>query len=316
MKRALILTAALLTACGNKDLTADEIRGALPQKEAAQINAPTGGPAVAKAILPDRAVSSLIPGVGDVSGYYVSTATLAAAVNGSVIFALGTLHAVVQLPPTHCDKASCTWGPGSHPLEPNEWKLTVTKVGDHYDYALAGQHKATPTGFVTVLSGSAWSDGGGRGHGTFLVDNDAAQALGNTDTGTLDVEYDNRTSPTIGATFLGFTGSDGHLGNAAYRYAEEATGGDLQVGFHDLTAAVNPSLRLHSRWNLQGAGRGDASYAQTAPAATYTASECWSSALVNPPFRVVFYADSTPASVGTEASCAFATASPPTISVP
>jgi len=316
MKRAIFLIAALLAACGNKDLSADEIRGALPKKETAQINAPaTAGAGVTRAALPSQ-LAGAASTVGGTSGYYVSTATLAWAVNGSVIWALGTLHAVVQLPPSTCDKSSCTWGPGSHPLEARDWKLTVTKAGDHYDYALAGQLKSSPTGFVTVLSGRAWADGGGKGHGTFLVDHEAGKALGYADTGTLDVEYDNRGDPTIGATFLGFTGSDRHLGNAAYRYRENAAGGDLQVAFHDLTNPVDPRLALHSRWNAQGAGRGDADYGQTTPAAHYTASECWSSALTTPPFHVVFYVDSSSATSGAEGDCAFATRSDPSLSAP
>ena len=155
MKRAIVLFAALLGACGaSKELTADEIRNAMPQKESASINAPTSGSGVQAGLNPARDPAA--SNVGDVSGYYLSTATLAVAVNGSVAWSLGVLQAVVQWPPTSCDKTSCTWGPGSSPLDPRDWRLTVSKAGDHFDYQLAGQRKAQPDGFVTVLSGSAY----------------------------------------------------------------------------------------------------------------------------------------------------------------
>lgn len=319
MTRALVLFVALLAACGNAKLNPDDARAALPQQGDSQIGAPTATVAAAGAPAGVGTMNASPASVaGDVSGYFVSTVTLAVAVNGSVAWSLGVLRAVVESPPTECDAASCTWGPGSHPLDPRDWKLVVTTAGDHFDYALSGELKSQPTGFVTVLSGSAWPGASPRkGHGTFLVDLDSAQALGFTGTGTLEVSYDNRTDLSIGATFLGFTAQDtGHKGNAVYAYAESATGGDLQVAFHDLTAAVDPELALHSRWNLAGAGRGDAAYAQTTPALSYTASECWSAAAATPPFRVVFYVDSTLATSGAESDCAFSPAAPPTLSAP
>ena len=320
MKRALALGAILVGACSSPNLSPDTVRGALPQAASTQISAPTatGGTAAVRGL---GAGGDLVPAsaVGDVSGYFVSTVTLAVAVNGSVAWSLGVLEAVVALPPTSCKEDGCTWGPGSHPLDPRDWKLTVTKVGDRFDYELAGQLKSAPTGFVTVLSGQAWPGGAPhRGHGSFFVDHEAGRALGFTDTGTLEVTYDNRTDLAIGATLLGFTDASApyHVGNAVYAYAEGPTGGDLQVAFHDLTSTADPRLALHSRWAFDGAGRGDAAYSQAAPAASYTAAECWSPATTAPPFRVVFYLDSAGATSGAEASCAFAPGEPPTLTAP
>lgn len=320
MKRALVLGAVLVAACSSPKLDPDAVRGALPQSASTQIAAPTatGGAAAAGAL---GAGGDLAPAsaVGDVSGYFVSTVTLAVAVNGSVAWSLGVLEAVVAMPPTSCKEDSCTWGPGSHPLDPRDWKLTVTRAGDHFTYDLAGQLKSAPTGFVTVLSGAAWPGAAPhRGHGSFLVDHEAGKALGFTDTGTLEVEYDNRTDLSIGATFLGFTDANApyHVGNAVYAYAESPTGGDLQVAFHDLTSTADPRLALHSRWALDGAGRGDAAYSQASPAAAYSAAECWSPATTSPPFRVVFYLDSSGATSGAEGSCAFAPGVPPALTAP
>jgi hypothetical protein len=306
----LLLAATLLAACGGK-LTADEVRNALPRQESAQINAPsaTQGQAQAKATVPGTGAQAQ-SSVGELSPYFVSTVTLAVVVNGSVAWSLGVLRAVVDtFPPTSCAADTCTWGPGSHPLDPRDWKIVVTRVADHFDYQLQGQLKSQQTGFVTILSGSAYPSGTPRrGHGSFLVDHDAAQAIGYTDTGTLEVTYDNRTDLSVEATALGFTGSDQHLGNAVYQYAESATGGDLEVAFHDLT--LDSRLALHSRWNLAGAGRGDAAF--LSGTIDVSASECWSAAADG--FKVVFYDDSVVVPAGNEADCAFVPAAPPTLS--
>lgn len=309
-RKLLLLAAALLAACGGGKLTADEVRNALPQQQDAQINAPTAGAAAAQAkvAVPGTGAQAR-SAVGQLSPYFVDTVTLAVVVNGSVAWGLGVLRAVVDtFPPTNCAADTCTWGPGSHPLDPRDWMLVVTRVDDHFDYALSGQLKSQPSGFVTVLSGSAYPSGmPHRGHGNFRVDHGAAQALGFTDTGTLDVTYDNRTAVSVGATGLGFTGADGHTGNAVYQYAESAAGGDLEVAVHDLTADTR--LALHSRWNLAGAGRGDAAF--LSGTIDVGASECWSAAADG--FRVVFYDDSLAVASGVEADCAFVPAAPPTL---
>ena len=309
-----LLGAALLTACGGTGkLTAEEVRSALPQASDAQINAPnstqtaqaTSTGRVALAAGTDARTLSV---VGQVSPYFATTVTLAVAVNGSVAWSLGVLRTVVLFPPTSCTADTCTWGPGSHPLDPRDWMLVVTKVDDHYDYRLSGQLKAQPTGFVVILSGTAYPGAAPyRGHGSFNVDHEAAQALGFAETGTLDVSYDNRADLSIGATRLGFTGSNLHVGNAVYQYAESATGGDLEVAFHDLTQEAR--LALHSRWNLAGAGRGDAAFLNGV--VDVSASECWSAAADG--FLVVYYDDGLGVPVGDESACAFIPADPPTI---
>ncbi|HSB20889.1 MAG TPA: hypothetical protein VLD85_12830 [Anaeromyxobacteraceae bacterium] len=304
-----LLAAALLAACGGGKLTADEVRNALPQAQSAQINAPTSTAAAAQAKVAIPAGAQALSAVGQLSPYFVDTVTLAVVVNGSVAWSLGVLRAVVDtFPPTSCAADSCTWGPGSHPLDPRDWKLVVTRVDDHFDYQLSGQLKSQPNGFVTILSGSAYPSGmPHRGHGSFQVDHDAAQAIGYTDTGTLDVTYDNRADVSVGATALGFTGADTHTGNAVYQYAESATGGDLEVAVHDLT--LDSRLALHSRWNLAGAGRGDAAF--LSGTIDVSASECWSAAADG--FKVVFYDDSLVVPAGVETDCAFLPAAPPTL---
>src|SRR5205085_6020041 len=89
------------------------------------------------------------------------------------------LEAVTDQEPTSCDASSCTWGPGSGPLDYNNYKLVVTKSGDGFDYALSGQAKSKPgSDFIVFLSGHA-VPGVQRHHGSgnFTIDMDKAALL-------------------------------------------------------------------------------------------------------------------------------------------
>ncbi len=308
MKRALVLLSAALVACGQNKIDADEARSAVQSANGIQIAAP-GVVSVA------GAQASV---VGDDSSYRKSTRFLSVAFNSSVAFPLGLVRLVVAFPPTSCQDDACTWGPWSDALAAVEWKLTVTKVAKgHFTYVFAGHLKAQPTAaFVTVMSGTAYPESRLRGHGSFVIDLDAAQALGETDTGRLEASYDNRSGLSIEATLVGFTDqNDGTLGNARYAYLETATLGDLQVAFRNRSANPEATLALHSRWVIPtGEGRGDAYFTQ-GPLA-YNASECWSGSAQA--FQVVYWNSNDPAQPesGVESACAFTGAQPPSFQAP
>lgn len=310
MKRALVvLTAAALAACAqNEKISVDEARAAVQSANGIQIAAP-GASATSGA----QAST-----VGDPSGYRGATRVLSVAFNGTVAWSVGLVRLVVAFPPTECKDDTCTWGPWSDALAAVEWKLTVTKVErGHFEYAFSGHLKAQPTAaFVTVMSGTAYPESALKGHGSFVIDNDAARALGSADTGRLEATYDNRSGLSIGATFTGLTDSnDGSVGNARYSYAESATQGDLQVAFRNTTADPDATLSLHSRWVIPtGEGRGDATFTQGL--LTYNASECWSSS--GQGFQVVYWTSNDPGqpTSGNEAACAFSGAQPPSFSAP
>jgi len=309
MKRALVLlSAAALAACGQNKIDADEARSAVQSANGIQIAAP-GAATMAGA---QAAV------VGDNSKYRDATRSLSVAFNSSVAFPLGLVRLVVAFPPTSCHEDACTWGPWSDALATVEWKLTVTKVDKgHFTYVFAGHLKAQPTAaFVTVMSGTAFPESRVKGHGSFVIDLDAARALGETDTGRLEASYDNRSGLSIEATIVGFTDkSDGTLGNARYAYLETAAQGDLQVAFRNRTASPEATLALHSRWVIPtGEGRGDAFFTQGP--LSYNASECWSGSAQA--FQVVYWNSNDPAQPqsGVESACAFAGAEPPSFPAP
>jgi hypothetical protein len=321
MKRAIVLFAALLAAgCGRQlQLTADEARGAVPSASQAQIGVPQASGAALTAA----------PAPGDVTTfataeYAADTIALSAAVNGGVLWTLGIVELVVAFPPTSCAGDTCTWGPGSNALEVNDWQLTVTKKDDQeYAWALSGRPKTDPSAaFVAFLSGEAFTTGVKHvGHGTILIDFDAAASLARRTTdpapqiGKISIAYDNTSGGHVSAQFLGM--QDAQVStqrvNAAYQFAATAAGGDLQVATRNLTTGAQ--LTLHSRWNDAGAGRGDASF--TIGTATFGRSQCWDGAATL--FNLVFQATTPladPGDVGTESLCAFASAQPPTLTVP
>ena len=310
MKRALVLlTAAALSACAQKEkISVDEARAAVQSANGIQIAAP-GAAATAGA----QAST-----VGDPSGYRGATRALAVAFNGTVAWSVGLVRLVVAFPPTECKDDTCTWGPWSDALAAVEWKLSVTKVErGHFEYAFSGHLKSQPTApFVAVMSGTAYPESSLRGHGSFVIDNEAARALGSADTGRLEATYDNRSGLSIGATYTGLTdGNTGDVGNARYSYTASATQGDLQVAFRNTTADPDATLSLHSRWVIPtGEGRGDASFTQGL--LTYNASECWSGSSQG--FQVVYWTSNDPAqpTSGNEADCAFSGAQPPSFSAP
>jgi len=310
--------AALASACGNdQPLTAEEARAALPQAANAQMGVPSSS-AIATGLSAEggRATAA----VSDSRFFNLSTA-MAFSVNVGVGVTLGVLQAVVFLPPTRCEADTCTWGPGAGALDYNVHKLTVTKVGDHYDFALSAEPKSRPgSGFITYLSGSAFPGAAPRrGHGTFAVDFDEAARLDGPhgdDTGRIAVQYDARGPLALGVQFLGMvdredpgTGAVPNKVNAAYAFAATGAGGDLQVAFRTLPPNAQKALSLHARWDSTGAGRGDVEL--TAAGFTYQESECWAGGAAS--FALVY--DTNPAS-GAETACAYAPAAYATLQAP
>jgi hypothetical protein len=315
---ALALLAALASACGNdKPLTAEEARAALPHAAVAQVGAPSASAGATGLTAEGGRATAAVSN----SAFFNLSTALAFSVNTGVGATLGVLQAVVSLPPTKCEADTCTWGPGAGPLDYNVHRLTVTKVGDHYDFALAAEPKSQPgSGFVTYLSGSAFPGAAPRrGHGTFTVDFDEAAKFDGPhgdDTGSIVVQYDARTTPAIGVQFLGMvdrenpgTGAVPNKVNAAYAFAATGAGGDLQVAFRTLAPNAPKTLSLHARWDATGAGRGDVEFG--AAGFTYQESECWAGGASA--FALVY--DTNPAT-GAEAACAYQPAAYATLQAP
>jgi hypothetical protein len=324
MRRAIAVTvAALTTACGGAQLTAQEARDAMPAKEQAQIATPGGSSALAGAQA--GAALTAAPGGSELAvggaPFAIDTIVLAAAVNGGVAWTLDIVKFIVGLPPTKCQGDTCTWGPGSGALDLNEFQLAVTKVDDHYAWALSGRAKSNAAAeFTTFVSGNAWPSGVPNvGHGDLTLDLGATAALAHLGTdpdpqGKIVVSnYDNRSGGHLEVQFLGMADSTqaaaSKLVNAAYQFDATADGGRLQVATKNI--ATGEILELSSRWNATGAGRGDAAYSGVA---VYTESQCWSSAASS--FSLVYDETSTGVVTGDASLCVYQDTVLPSITPP
>jgi hypothetical protein len=234
------------------------------------------------------------------------------------------VEAVTQNEPTSCTADSCTWGPGSSPLDYNVFKLVVTRSGDGFDWALSGQAKTRPSSdFVTFISGHA-VPGPQPHHGTgnFTVDFDASNTLdGPHDaTGKLVVSnYSNVGPAQLAVTYTGAKDSQhaGQFNNIAYDYANNDTGGgDLQFAVHNTTSLDDFSV--HSRWRNDGQGRADVEGQGSGNIVQL--SECWGAA----PFMVSYFNSSVTAVAppfggpvsGVASACAYAPAAFSTLTAP
>jgi len=302
-----LLAAALLAGCvTNEEET--PIVDALPTAESVQIR------------LPESNARS----VGQLADYYVLTRQVTRDLNAGAAWVLLVVHTVVQFPATSVDGDVYTWGPWSDgALDPAEWKLVVTALGDDtYDWELDGRNKTTPEdGFLAVISGHAVAgDEPHRGSGDFTIDFDAGELVNpidNTpDTGRIDVTYDleNRDGTAASLT-MHAEGIDAleNPGSFDYGYAENQDGsGDFQFALDadvddDGSAAEQAVIR--SRWEATGAGRADAQLsAGDLDDLVVEVSECW-----DEQFRRTFYTDSVEfsPSEGDAASCVYDTADLP-----
>lgn len=331
MKKLLPLLAVLLASACAEKLDPAAVSAALPSSAVVRIDAPNPIGAAAAPARPLGRLAAVDPGPGP-APFAVTSYLFATAVNGGVFWTLAPLAWLTQVvPPTSCTDTACTWGPGADDGDLNTWMLVVTKSGDAYDYVLSGAPRV-PAGapFVAVLSGRAYPGPlEHRGHGTFTVDFDEvwaglAHPAGATqeDFGELTVAYDARTSLHLDVAFLGGRNNDDpgadpaspNRSNAVYAFDATAAGGDLQLGWRTLppfsAAYLEESASLHTRWQADGAGRGDFRYGR--PGGTELAfSQCWTGA---PSYAMNF--DGSSETLTDPSQCVFATAAPITITVP
>jgi len=299
MMKTLVAAAAALSlaACVKQEETPDGIARAIPTADQVSIK------------LPMASNRSL----GQLAEFYVATRGVTTTFNGGSAWVLILIHTIVQFPVTSVDGNVYTWGPGSNALDPADYKLDVTDVGDGtYTYQLSGRSKTQANAqFEVIIDGVADPRAGElQGNGGFHIDFDAGRRVNPIDAGDargkVDVSYD------LAARHLELdidsVDDQNRPVNAHYEYNETADGaGDMvfDVGADAGGGATLEELTLRSRWLAYGAGRGDARITGgDCGSVTVIASECWDNH-----FGRVFYTDSAnfAPTEGAEASCSFAT---------
>jgi len=320
--------AFLLAGCGRMDRET-EFRAALPSKELVETKAP------AKAGQGLEADVHAQGGQGQTSDMYQLTRGASLFVNGGTVRVLSLVDAVTKHRPTSVTEDSAVWGPHSDALDPNAWKLTVTKTGEGmYSYTLEAKGKnEADSAFKTLLSGkhTARMDVGGEpvegfGSGEFTLDWDAAQTLPKHDdnVGKMTVRYsrlDETSGATVDADFRQVKDREtGQRVDADYRYkSTPSAGGEFQFGLTKdwyqpgNTASAAERLTIKSRWQQSGTGRSDIRVSGGDLAHEATANECWDSNFASQFLKISFEANPR---YGTEAgNCAIVGAEYSTLSL-
>jgi hypothetical protein len=312
MKTLLALPLVAAVACGGGAFK-DQARDAMPTKESISMGAPSssGGASSSAALVSSDSVA------GQDSPFRGLTVVVAVVFNVPTAAFLDLLtHVVEDNEPTSCDASSCTWGPGSGPLEAVAYKLVVSRDADgtSFDWQLSGAVKPGTT-FVAFATGIA-QPGPQRHHGSgsFQIDFDKMAALGiaGDAAGLMNVtSYSNVGPAQLAVTFTGAKDTDhpGTKNNLVYSYANDnAGGGDLDFALHNTT--TQDRFSVHSRWKNDGRGRADV--AGLGSGYDVSLSECWSAA----PFAVTYFSSSLKIVVspfggpdaGSETQCAYSPA--------
>jgi len=291
-----------LVSCVKQDEAPTDIDHALPTSQQVSIK------------LPEKTARALESDVlGQLAPWYVATHDVTRTFNGSSAWVLELIHKIVSTPATSINGDTYTWGPGSKPLDPAEYKLEVKALPDGtYSYQLSGRSKTQANAqFEVVIDGTADPrPGEAKGSGEFLIDFDAGKRVNPIESGdakgSVDVHYD-LAKRHLDLTIMS-TDALGHPVSGDYAYNEATDGGGdmtFDVSGNAGGTALLETLTLRSRWLNTGAGRADARIAGgDLGTIQVTASECWDGG-----FKRVFYKDSNnfAPTEGLETSCAFAT---------
>lgn len=286
MNRLALSITVSLFAIGCVQPTGDAVSDALPLAEDVQVK------------LPENAGEQQAA-LGEISEYYAMTRGITREFNAGAGFVLVLVHAIVQMPPTTVDGNTYTWGPGSGPLDPADYRLVVTdNLNGTYNWSLDGKSKLDPNAeFLTAVSGVAVEgDDPHRGSGEFTLDFNAMKEIDpiehtGSGGGTVNVVYDLENRDGTQASLemhIDGIGDEGTPVVADYLYAENADrSGDFQFSLAADTGNDGSALEnivLRSRWLADGSGRGDARVSGgDAGDQVIEASQCWSTS-----FRTVY----------------------------
>jgi hypothetical protein len=315
---ALLLSVGLL-ACHPKDDGSDFATG-VPRASTVAMSVPSSD---SKALTVESGSYALL---GETAEWYKTTRNVSFVVNAGAV-AVGTLvKLVTDNPPTSVTADTAVWGPWQGPLDPIEWKVTVTRLAPHqYQYKFEGRDKHDQTAaYATVLSGThtAGLDAQGLemegfGSGSFVLDWNARATLPQADknVGTATYTYDHvgpAAVVNITAVFkqVRDDSEPSKLVDVNYAFVQNP-GADGSMDFiYNVPANATSAggiAKVKSRWLWSGAGRSDVSLVPTNLAITYTVNECWDT-------NYLSVYKSTPLSIsaddnwGNESDCVFKTA--------
>jgi len=316
---SLVLLSAL-SACHPLEPAGSEFANGVPRQETVAMAVP-GSEAKAITVESDRRALE-----GQTAEWYTVTRTVSHTVNGGAIAVGALVRLVTDYPATSVTADSATWGPWQGPLDPVEWKVTVTRLALHqYSYTFEGRDKHAPAApFVTVLAG-AHTPGldandmelEGFGAGSFTLDWNARATLPGHDgtVGTAHYVYDHMGPARVVSISAQLRKvkdekDPAKLLDVDYVFVQNpgATGSmDFLYNVPASPTAAGGVGKVRSRWLWSGAGRSDVVLIPSDSPLTYTLSECWDINYLSV-YKSVPLSSSPTDNYGSEAACAFPTA--------
>jgi hypothetical protein len=315
-----------LFACHPKDEPGSEFAAGVPRARTVEMAVP--GSDNTKAITVEGSTYALL---GETAEWYVTTRAVTFTVNASALAMGALVRLVTDYPATSVTLDSAVWGPWQGPLDPIEWKVTITRVAAHqYSYAFEGRDKHNQgAAFVTVLSGThspgldaQGNEMEGFGAGTFTLDWNARATLPAPDNnvGTANYTYNHMSPATVVSITAQFRQvkddkQPAKLVDADYAFVQNpGAEGSMQFLYNVPANATSAGglAKVHSRWLWSGAGRSDVSVTPTDITLVYTLSECWDTSYLSI-YKSVPLSTSATDNYGSESSCAFPTVDPSTL---
>jgi hypothetical protein len=309
-----------LLACQPKDEPGAEFTTGVPRASTVAMAVRGSASSDGQALTVEGSTYALM---GQISDWYITTRAVTVSVNAGAL-AVGTLvKLVTNYPATTVGPDSAVWGPWQGPLDPIEWKVTITRIAPHqYQYQFDGRDKHAQTApYATVLSGmhspgldAQGNEMEGFGTGSFTLDWDARATLPQPDNnvGTANYTYDHMGPSTvvhIAAKFRQVKDDNqpGKRVDVDYAFVQNP-GADGSMDFlynvpADTTSAGGLG-KVHSRWMWSGAGRSDVSVTTTGSTLTYTLSECWDTSYLSV-YKSVPISTAATDNYGSLSSCVF-----------
>ena len=205
-----------------------------------------------------------------------ATLLFASGVNAAMVKWLSVVDVVTRHKPTSRTENSRRWGP-TPKKDGLDWRLDLERSGNVFTWNISFAVTGTPAdadAWRQIVSGVVEGDRlGRRGLGEITFDLDAAQVFGSASQGLIHASYDHTTCKrSMHLQFEGYVGEAAAKAkhppaplDAVHYYERNCEGGGkLEWAYlEDIHARFAPdqscaeSIRLTTRWDDSGAGRGD-----------------------------------------------------------
>jgi hypothetical protein len=307
-------------ACQPFDKAGSEFATGVPRQETVAMSVPGSS---ARALEVEGSSYAL---EGQTADWYIVTRAVSATVNGAALAVGALVRLVTDYPATTVTRNSAIWGPWQGPLDPVEWKVTITRIAPHqYQYQFDGRDKHDPTAaFVTILSGmhtagldALGNEMEGFGAGNFLLDWNARATLPAPDNnvGTASYTYDHLGPGQVVNITAKFRqvkddNQPGKLVDVDYAFVQNPGAEGSMDFLYNVPADASSAGglgKVRSRWLWNGAGRSDVRVTTTDSTLTYEVSECWDINYTSI-YKSVPLSTSPTDNYGSESACAFPTA--------